>query len=235
MTPTQVRAVYDDAYATLYDRRFLLDPANGFLEKTRFELTLLRALSQGARAWLDVACGTGFFLDRARPRPRPEALTVGGLDLSAAMLARARAANPDALLICADFREPRPEWEGRWDLCSCMWGAYALQQNEADVEALIRNLAAWTAPGGRCFVPVFEPALLVRHRANGTLMEGMSLNGDGTRWSWVEPDGRTHTDLVCPPRVAMEALFLQYFSALEIQPYPNAPDGVALLSFVATR
>ena len=62
MTPDQVRATYDEAYARRYDAAFLHTPEYGFREKTQLELFTLRMLTMRADSWLDVACGTGFFL-----------------------------------------------------------------------------------------------------------------------------------------------------------------------------
>lgn len=91
MTPDQVRATYDEAYARRYDTNFLHTPEYGFREKTRIELFLLRMLTRQADSWLDVAYGTGFCLRHGRGNPD---ITCTGLDLSPAMLTLASMPRP---------------------------------------------------------------------------------------------------------------------------------------------
>src|SRR5204862_5470678 len=112
----QALATYDEEYARTYDARFVL-PGHYRL-KTEFEVGWLRRLLHEGWRWLDVACGTGYFLSRFPEVPR------AGLDLSPAMLERARAANPDAIeLRQGDFTDDFPDWAGAgaWDLVTCIW------------------------------------------------------------------------------------------------------------------
>jgi SAM-dependent methyltransferase len=230
MTPAQVRATYDEAYARRYEASFLHTPAYGFREKTRLELFLLRMLTLQADSWLDVACGTGFFLRHGRGHPR---LTCTGLDLSPAMLALAREANPGARFIEGDFLAPHPDLEGRFALTSCMWGAYGLQESVAHVERLVENLIRWTRPGGTVFLPVFDPARFVALQSEGRLMAGLSLRAsDGTRWSYLEPDGKLHEDVLAPPLEVMRAMFAPAFASVELTPYPDTP-GVPMAALTA--
>ncbi len=79
---------YDDPdFVRLYDSRYLTGPVN--LAHTEFEVgtveTLLRS-RPGDRRWLDVFCGTGFHLRRARG-----AASRTGVDRSARMLEMAEA------------------------------------------------------------------------------------------------------------------------------------------------
>lgn len=221
MTPDQVLATYDDAYARRYDDAFLLTPELGFRQKTEIELLSLRLLTGGAASWLDVACGTGFFLQHGRGHP---ALACAGLDLSAPMLAVARARNPDAELVEGDFLDDHPDLAGRFDVTSCLWGAYGLQESMREVERLVENLARWTREGGAAFVPVFVPERFVSLRAEGRLMPGVTLDAeDGTRWSYLEPDGKRHDGVLAPPVPAMRALFERWFSSVSVSEYPHQP------------
>lgn len=230
MTPAQVRATYDEAYARRYEASFLFTPEYGFRDKMLLELFLLRMLSLQADAWLDVACGTGFFLRHGRGNPR---LSCVGLDLSPAMLALAREANPEGRFVEGDFLAPHPDFEGRFALTSCMWGAYGLQESVAHVERLAGNLTRWTRPGGTVFLPVFDPARFVVLQSEGRLMEGVTLRApDGTRWSYLEPDGKLHEDVLAPPLEVMRAMFEPAFESVEIRPYPDTP-GVPMAALIA--
>ncbi|MFL5344018.1 MAG: class I SAM-dependent DNA methyltransferase [Hyalangium sp.] len=230
MTPDQVRSTYDEAYARRYDASFLHTPQYSFREKTLFELFLVRTLTQQADSWLDVACGTGFFLCHGRSNPN---ITCVGLDLSPAMLAIARETNPGTRFVEGDFLAPHPDLEGRFALTSCMWGAYGLQESVAHVERLVANLARWTRPGGTVFMPVFDPARFVTLQAEGRLMEGVSLGApDGTLWSYLEPDGKFHEDVLAPPLEVMRAMFEPAFDTVEVRPYPNTP-GIPMAALIA--
>src|SRR5437870_2892006 len=113
MNRDEIVQLYDDAYAATYEEEFLLSPLAR--SDTLHELELLRGFLRPGVSWLDVACGTGYFL---RHFPRTERT---GFDLSPAMLRVAREGNPDIVLLERDFREPVPAWRNRWGLVSCMW------------------------------------------------------------------------------------------------------------------
>jgi len=230
MTPNQIRDLYDDAYAARYDGYFLLTPDHGFQEKMRIELFTLQMLTRAVTTWLDVACGTGFYLKHGRSRPD---LTVTGLDLSPAMLARARQANPDATLVEGNFLDDHPDLVGRHALTTSLWGAYGLQESLAEVATLVANLARWTAPGGTVFMPVFMPERFAALQASGELMPGVSLDEpDGTAWTYLEPDGKCHTRVLSPPTQVMRSLFAPLFDSVAIDPYPPTP-GVPMAALIA--
>ena len=125
MKPEDITRLYDDAYAAAYDEKFLLSPPAK--PDSDHELALLRGFLTPGVSWLDVACGTGYFL-----RHFPE-IERAGIDLSPAMLRLAREANPEIPLIQCDFRDRNASAPGRWGLVSCMWYAYGLVDTVADV------------------------------------------------------------------------------------------------------
>src|SRR5690606_1984893 len=97
--------------------------------------------------WLDVGCGTGWFLSQF---PGPER---GGLDLSPSMLERARANNPDAAFFReGDIRDDVPEWHDRFTFVSSTGQAWGYVDSMRDVERAAHNMARWTAPDGVLFV-----------------------------------------------------------------------------------
>src|SRR3990172_1448179 len=112
MNRDEIVKLYDYAYAEAYEKEFLLAPL--VRSDTECELRLLEQFLTPGVTWLDVACGTGFFL---RHFPTVER---AGLDLSPAMLKLARQGNPGIPLIRHDFLTPIPEWRDRWRLVSCM-------------------------------------------------------------------------------------------------------------------
>src|SRR4051794_37887254 len=95
MKREEIGRLYDHEYAASYDEKFLLSPLH--ISDTRHEVELLRSFLTPQVTWLDVACGTGYFLRQFPEIPR------AGIDLSPAMLERARAANAGVELGCTIF------------------------------------------------------------------------------------------------------------------------------------
>ena len=219
MDIARVLATYDEEYARAYDARFILD--DHYRGKTRFEVETLRALLATHQPWLDVACGTGYFLGRF-----PEARRAG-LDLSPAMLEIARQANPDAMFLRrGSFCDSVPEWDGVWGLVSCMWYSYGYASSMDALRTLVRNLANWTSSDGVCFVPICDPENLgrgirvpYRHRNSG--FPPASLLITGLTWTWSEPSGQVHPDMVAPPVDSMVALFAERFAVVDVVRYPS--------------
>jgi SAM-dependent methyltransferase len=231
MRPNEIRALYDRSYAEGYDQRFLFDGAAK--HQADFELKLLRrllisrtGLRKRKRRWLDVACGTGYFMSKFAGIRR------AGLDLSPEMLNVARLQNPDALFFReGDFRDPFPDWKDSWDVVSCMWFSYCYVDTVAEVEQVIGNLAAWTAPTGVCFVPVCDLPDLARGADIPYLDPdvgefGGSLWITGFVWTWEDAlSGRIHKDLVSPHLDHMVTMFSRHFEDVEVVRYPPRERG----------
>jgi SAM-dependent methyltransferase len=212
---SEVRELYGREYAAHYDDKYLLSDLHR--SDTEFELRTLERLLPSGRRWLDVACGTGFFLSRFPDHER------AGCDLSPEMLERARPRNPGAVLVEHDFLEPRAGWEARWDLVSCMWYAYCYVDAMDDVWKLFDNLMAWTAPGGDCFVPYCDLNLIFasefpEHQLP-TLDPG-ELFLDGLVWSYREHSGEHHRQLFAPHPRRIDAHFAPHFREVEVVSYP---------------
>jgi SAM-dependent methyltransferase len=216
MDAAEVCRIYDEDYAAIYDESFLLGPH--FRECTEFENSLIGSFLRHAQSWLDVACGTGYFLSRFPTVHRC------GLDIAPAMLQQAARANPGVCLVEGDYREARPEWHGQWELVSCMWYAYCYAGSVSDVETVVRNLAGWTATGGTCFLPVCDPDVLCKtklpYRPPADSDDGF-LEVTAIVWNWIdEPSGRRHTGLVAPHLDHLVALFESVFEEVEVLVYP---------------
>ncbi|MBR0717747.1 trans-aconitate 2-methyltransferase [Bradyrhizobium liaoningense] len=222
MNREQIVQLYDQAYAADYDRKFLLDPL--VKPDTEAELALLDDLLKTHRSWLDVACGTGFFL---RHFPHVER---AGIDLSPAMLDRARQGNDGVRFRAHDYRDPIPEWNDRWELVSCMWYAYGLVDTIRDMERLIENLWAWTSASGTCFVPLADPSLITG--VNIPFKPPTHNDGEviitGIIWSYVEDGGqKTHAHQLAPNLDFMVEQFGRYFTDVKLVRYPPRFPGWA--------
>ncbi len=218
MRPDELMRLYDREYASSYDRNFLEKFPHE--PDTRHELELIRSmLAPGAR-WLDAACGTGYFLARFPEFDR------AGLDLSPAMLEVARECNPGIELRRHDFREPLPEWNDRFDLVSCMWYAYGMVDSVDEISQVIANLAAWTAPGGTCFLPVADPDLVARIELPDRIPYGPIVESPGEIritgivWSFFEETGKAHRHLISPSVAWLRDELARHFEGIETIRYP---------------
>ena len=222
MDKNNVLEIYDAGYAQAYDQRFLLNEISR--KNADFEQETIRKLldeiGEGA-TWLDVACGTGYFLSHS---PNVER---AGLDISPAMLKVAKQANPNALFVQGDFRDKRPQWEGKWDLVSCMWWAYGYVESLPHLESVVENLANWTSERGVCFLPVCEPAglgageLKLPYACENLGGNGGLVQFEGVIWSWIdEESGKQHLNMLAPQLEYMLALFSKHFEQVEVIEYP---------------
>lgn len=216
MDREQIRALYDEPYAAAYDAKFIESALA--TPESEHEVRLLAKLLQSGSRWLDVACGTGYFLSRFPQQERE------GLDLAPAMLAIATRANPGVKFHEGDFLEPRPAWHGRWDLVSCMWYAYGLVNTLDQVAMLVANLAAWTAPSGKCFVPLADPRLIAGVTLPYDLeypMAGSRIQVSAIVWSFIEDEGaKVHTHQLAPSVDWMVAEFRRHFETVTLETYP---------------
>lgn len=220
MDASQIQALYDRPYAEAYNDKFL------FAEITRsdtfHELRLLTEQLRPGMKWLDLACGTGYFLSHF-----PE-IERAGVDLSPAMLELARQANPNVAFYQQSYLEPMPQWKSQWDFVSCMWYAYGLVNSIFEIEKLVNNMASWTSPHGKCFVPLSNPQLICQ--ANLPLeLQGPwpgKVRITGILWSYIEDEGeKEHAHQIAPQIEVMEGFFRKHFATVDIVQYPPAMPG----------
>ncbi|HIK19199.1 MAG TPA: tetratricopeptide repeat protein [Leptolyngbyaceae cyanobacterium M33_DOE_097] len=232
MGKDNVLEIYDEAYAQEYNQKFLLNMRSkidtDFEEETINKL--LSEIGNGA-TWLDVACGTGYFLSCF---PNVER---AGLDISPAMLKVAKQANPDALFVQGDYRDQRPQWEGKWDLVTCMWWAYGYVESLSQLEIVVENLTDWTSERGVCFLPICVPEDIGAGNiklpySQDVAVYGGTIRFEGIIWSWTENVEKLHLNLLAPQLEYMVALFKKYFEQVEIIDYPLV-EGACRKAIVA--
>lgn len=221
MDAKQIRDLYDDRYASVYEERFLFSELGK--SDAAFEVEFLGQLLADGRNWLDVACGTGYFLSRFPDVRR------AGLDLSPAMLSRARQVNPNVEFHERSFCSPWPEAVGRYGLVSCMWYAYGLVDSMAQMETAIGNLCDWTAADGALFLPFADPRLIaglpLPYLVETTPWTG-KVHITGITWSYAEDDGaKVHAHMLCPQVELLQSWLEARFARVEIINYPPALPG----------
>ena len=215
MQERELLALYDQTMAARYDAEYIHNPI--CVPDVEYEISMIRSLLGPACRWLDVACGTGFFLSRF---PKVERT---GLDLSPAMLAEAKKANPGIPLIKGSYLDERSDWVDRWDLVTCMWFAYGYVETIRDIDRLIANLAAWTAPQGICFLPYCDLEHLstvpIPHLPM-TVFPGR-VRISGVIWSYDDDTGKTHENMIAPCTEYLAEVFARYFRTVQQIEYPK--------------
>ncbi|MGD0685979.1 MAG: methyltransferase domain-containing protein [Streptosporangiaceae bacterium] len=128
---------------------------------------------------LDVACGQGR-MSRYLSRLGAE---VAGVDISAAMLAKARAAGPEAITyIHADVTRYPAWWDGRpFDGCTC---ELALMDID-DLAAALSTVAAVLRPGGWFVASIVHPCFPGSEQGRSSWPPGQGYQAEG--W-WTSPE-----------------------------------------------
>jgi len=228
MQPAQLVSTYCVAYAAGYESRWIdTRPV-----KNEFEISHIRTQLRRAQSWLDVGCGTGWLLTQFHSFD----IDMGGIDLSPAMADIAQQRCPRAQIAVADARLPNPEYEAKWQLVTCFWGAYALQPSLLGVRCFLRNLVNWLQPGSSGLLSVLDPTRISKRTPVGVV----PLNDSCTRWSYIENGLETHTEVFTPDCGDIEELFVEMGCAYEWREYPreaacHGPSTLRLLIFERQR
>lgn len=230
MDEAQVLSIYNQRYALGYDARFLHgEPWKHVLSQYLEEI--LRDVMPAGGSWLDVCCGTGWYLSRFPDVDR------AGFDLSPAMLALAARRNPHVPLIQGSFLDDKPEWNGRWDLVTNLWFAYQHVSSIRQLEDVIARHAAWVSPAGTLLVHVGDSEDLYPHTS--IPWESPVLGGSvfitAIMWSWREADGTRHDDLVAPQLPRMVNIIARYFDDIEVRWFPRVGIAPRFKAVVARR
>ncbi|MFJ5529895.1 class I SAM-dependent methyltransferase [Streptomyces sp. NPDC093261] len=133
------RSFSDVTLAGLYDALNAWGPSDDFY----------LGLVMSARSVLDVGCGTGALLARAREAGHDGQLC--GLDPAAAMLVRARDRAPGVEWVLGDFRSHR--WQGAFDLVVMTGHAFQELVHDDELRDCLDGVRDALAAGGRL---VFE-------------------------------------------------------------------------------
>jgi len=223
----QVLEIYDDEYANTYDERFLVSEYSK--QSSDFELKILKKNLNEGDKWLDVGCGTGYYLS-VFPN-----LERWGVDISAAMLKIAESRNPTAKFINEDFREFLSQTNETWDFVSCMWTPYNYVNSLYEFDLFIENLVRVVEENGNLFIPIFDledirPHTVLDYRWDSEMpgYEGAVILTSST-WTWKEKiSGKEHKHLIAPQVGYFLDKLSGSFEELRVVRYPvYRPDWVS--------
>lgn len=215
----EVRALYGPEHAARYEDTWQ-NSEIWSRESKHYIRTITELLPEGGR-WLDVGCGTGYFLGRFPGVER------AGVDLSPSMLEHARANNPDAVeLREADISVDQPDWHGRWDLVTSTGQAWGYLPTMDLIEQAARNMAAWTATGGVLMVQPADLTDLTGHRLDydfsGERPPANTTVVTGAVWTYYEDDD-VHRNQIWPSLDQWVNWLAHDFEHIEIFNWPHDP------------
>jgi SAM-dependent methyltransferase len=140
--------MYTERLAAIYDA---LHDYKDYAREARYALSAIRQLGVSGGALLETACGTGRFLEHLRVE-----FAVEGLDLSAALLARAALRVPGVALHqgdMADFALP-----SYYDVVCCLFRSIAYVRTADRFRRSIQCMAGHLRSGGLLVIePFFTP------------------------------------------------------------------------------
>lgn len=232
MEADDVQKLYGGAYAASYND--IWQHSGRWEAEADHHLRSLRELVTPTTRWLDAGCGTGWNLSHFAGVERT------GIDLSPDMLAEARAANPDATFRQGDLRDDVEEWHGAWDLVTCTGQPWSYVDTMAEIEAVLTNLALWTAPTGTCFLPMGDLSdltgqeLPLRHPGDPLPDDAPVI--DAVVWSLWEHD-RHHRAMIWPSVSWCIEVLARHFARIEVVRWPLDPPWlpIARRVLVASR
>ncbi len=223
MKKEDVWQIYDNKYTNDYNERYLLNPFSKISSDT--EINVFKNLINEETEWLDLGCGTGYFLSLFPGTKR------AGLDISPKMLELAETGNTDALFFKeGDFRTDMPEWHNKWSLISCMWGAYCYVNSMIELETVVSNIINWNKTGGDVFLPIIDledlrPNVVIPYELEIDVFGG-KLDLTSVTWSWTEAETKIfHKHLVSPHVEHFIKLLQPHYEEIEIVRYPPYMQG----------
>lgn len=207
----RVPALYSPGYARTYPDLYMSAWPDKHALNRAVIGQLLDELGPSPR-WIDIACGQAWHFSQFPGRAQ-----MTGIDLSAAQLARARDAVPDAEFIHGDMAEVQLA-PASFDLLTNFWGGYCYLADREAIAGLWRRTLDWITPGGALYVELLLPADLEsfnRSRFAGkTGFSVASRGSDFVEWSYEDGAG-THI-MTSPPLGEALDIFQPAFRSIDV-------------------
>ncbi|MCB9185948.1 MAG: class I SAM-dependent methyltransferase [Flavobacteriales bacterium] len=211
---------YSEEYADRYDG---LWPENPDYEKeTRFHIETINSLITPNGQWLDVGCGTGYFLSQFKGVKR------AGIDISEPMLNKARTSNSDAMFFKThDICESNVDWNDKWDLVTCTGQPWSYLNHIELIKQTVENLYTWTRKeSGVCMLTPIDVLDMFNLKpeywySNSHFQKNVPTAINAIIWSLHEIDsGSKHDHLIYPNFDQWIRWFSLYFNTIEVTHWP---------------
>lgn len=220
MTQTSTRkgGPYDEKYAPMYNKLWSNNPV--WKSEVKFHIQTIDKLLENKSNWLDVGCGTGYYLSKF---PNVDRM---GLDFSSAMLKEAQKVNPDVTFLEQSLGDSNSDLDGAFDLVTCTGQPWAYLSTFSEIEKAVENLANWTSREGVCMLTPLDMSDLggiqvpkyydLEEVPNDTSMIR------GVWWTYKELDSVYH-NMLLPNIDEWVRWFAVYFKKVEILHWPHEP------------
>jgi len=215
--------LYNDEYASVYNDAWwdkdMWKPAG------EFHIHTLASLLKTSKNWLDVGCGTGYFLNKFPQVDR------SGLDLSSDMLDKARISNPGVEFLHQSMTDKNQSLEGKFDLVSCTGQPWLYLPDMEAIERSIIRMAEWTSPNGKVMLAPFDLFDILGLDLPADFYDiSTNITRDpvpttlGTIWTYKELDGNYYP-LLSPNLDQWVRWFSVFFRKIEILFRTDVPRG----------
>lgn len=204
-------------------------------ERTSVEVGFVASQLPDSARVLDVPCGTG----RHAVALAERGFQVAGLDISEAVLARARESGPDLDFRQGDMRElPWPD--GSFDAVLNLWTAFGYFETRDEDERVMAEFARVLAPGGVLVLDTINQAALLRgfrpqsfQEVDGVLVleehaHDIVTGRTSTRWTFVRGGERSMLEFDLRLYTTPEYVELMRRAGLEPESFFGGFDGAEL-------
>jgi SAM-dependent methyltransferase len=207
----QTLGLYDEHYAAKYNELYLCQRKHGSNKKVL--LDIFEQLDADSSRWLDTCCGQAWHFGQF-----PNVQKTG-VDLSAAQLSYAAAANPSATFIQSDILSVQLP-EHHFDLVTNFWLAYCYLDSFENIERLVRQAVRWTRPGGYLYFDLVFAEQIPSWNTEDPRMRRDRVvfdRGDNyVKWGFRDQAG-SHL-MTSPPASFFTDLLAPHFDSVEILP-----------------
>ncbi|MCX7744772.1 MAG: class I SAM-dependent methyltransferase [Flavobacteriales bacterium] len=204
--------LYGKEYALMYDKMWIDNPK--WLPEMKYIQSIISENLKPGIKWLDVGCGTGFFLKKFKGIQR------AGFDISEEMLEVAKLGNEDCLfLIKHNVSEESQEWNNQWDFISCTGQPWSYLNSINDIEKFVLNLYNWCSLSGKILLipDDVQIAFNINYKYNFDVMilESKSQVLNAVIWTFKD-ELSTHKYMIYPMLDQWVRWFSIYFKRVDI-------------------
>lgn len=200
--------IYDSDYAAQYEEIYILPWMRKHMINMQIVQMLLARNDFDEAVWLDTCCGQGWHFSQLE-----SAVTMIGIDSSAAQLSHAARRNPKARLICCDIRQLSIR-EASVSLVTNFWGSYCYLPREEEIQAFVEACCKAVGPKGALYFEILTAEGVATFNTSSFSRDHAffvsPIEEDYRRWQYTDSGG-THV-MLSPPLDLFMPIAKTYFS-----------------------